>query len=66
MFVFDTEQQVTFYNHEDIWEKLIPSDSVYRLFREFAPLLIERKDFDGLYSIDNGRPSNEALKMTMA
>lgn len=66
MFRFDSDRQVSFFNHENIWDTLIPADSVYRLFREFAPLLIEREDFDGLYCLDNGRPSNEALRMTMA
>lgn len=45
MFRFDTEGQVSFYNHEMIWDTLIPSDSVYRLMRDFAPLLIKKEDF---------------------
>jgi len=66
MFRFDTERQVSFYNHEMIWDTLIPSDSVYRLMRDFAPLLIKKEDFAGLYCENNGRSSIEALKMTMA
>jgi hypothetical protein len=49
-----------------IWDTLIPSDSVYRLMRDFAPLLIKKEDFAGLYCENNGRSSIEALKMTMA
>ena len=66
MFRFDSDKQASFYDHDTIWDELIPADSVYRLIREFAPLLIRREDFTGLYCENNGRTSIEALKMTMA
>lgn len=65
MFRWD-ETQTSFYNHNDLWNKLISEDSVYRLFRELAPQLINPDDFNNLYSRDNGRPSLYALRMTLA
>jgi hypothetical protein len=66
MFRFESDQQASFYDHDGIWDKLIPADSVYRMLREFAPILIKREDFKGIYCENNGRSSKEALKMTMA
>lgn len=66
MFRFNSDHQSSFYDHESVWDELIPADSVYRLFREFAPVLIKPEDFAELYCDNNGRPSNEVLRMTMA
>ncbi len=66
MFRFDSDKQASFYDHETIWDELIPADSVFRLFREFAPILIKPEDFKELYCENNGRPSNEVLRMTLA
>ncbi|MCW2277267.1 transposase, partial [Heliophilum fasciatum] len=66
MFRYDDDPQGSFYNHDGLWDTLIPNDSVFRLFREFAPILIQPDDFIGRYSLDNGRPSHAALRMTMA
>lgn len=58
--------QTSFYNYDELWDILIPENSVYRLFREFAPLLITEEDLSSVYSRDNGRPSLYALRMTLA
>ena len=65
MFRWDNVQ-TGFYNYDELWDALIPENSVYRLFREFAPLLVVPEDLESLYSRDNGRPSLFALRMTMA
>ena len=65
MFRWDNVQ-TGFYNYDELWDILIPENSVYRLFREFAPLLIVPEDLEGLYSRDNGRPSLFVLRMTLA
>ncbi|ABZ82772.1 transposase, is4 family [Heliomicrobium modesticaldum Ice1] len=66
MFRFDVDPQVSFYDFAALWDQLVPADSVFRLFRELAPLLIQPEDFTGLYCLDNGRPSHAARQMTMA
>ncbi|HWR08300.1 transposase [Sporomusa sp.] len=65
MFRWDNVQ-TSFYNYDELWDILIPENSVYRLFREFAPILVVPEDLEGLYSRDNGRPSLFALRMTLA
>jgi transposase len=65
MFRWDNVQ-TSFYNYDELWDVLIPENSVYRLFREFAPLLIVPEDLECLYNRDSGRPSLFALRMTMA
>jgi transposase len=66
MYVFGNATQTSFYNLDFLWDDLIPQNSVYRLFRELAPLLIQPEDLKDLYCLDNGRPSNPALQMTLA
>lgn len=66
MFRFSTDHQTSFFDFEDLWDKLVPQGSVFRLFRDLGPILIQPEDFEGLYSQDNGRPSNDALRMTLA
>jgi len=58
--------QTSFFDYDELWDRLIPQDSSYRLFRELAPLLVTPQDFKELYCHDNGRPSHYALRMTLA
>lgn len=60
------QKQMSFYNLDFLWVQLIPRNSVYRLFRELASLLIQPEDLVSLYCLDNGRPSNPVLQMTLA
>lgn len=66
MYVFGSNKQTSFFNLDFLWDELIPQNSVYRLFRDFAPLLIQSEDLKALYCLDNGRPSRPALQMTLA
>lgn len=66
MYVFGNNSQGSFYNLDFLWDEIIPQNSVYRLFRELAPLLIQPEDLKDIYCLNNGRPSNPALQMTLA
>ena len=65
MFRYDNIQ-TSFFDFDELWERLIPQNSKYRLFRELAPILVNPEDLKGLYCHNNGRPSHYALKMTLA
>lgn len=66
MYVFGHATQTSFFDIDFLWDEIIPQDSVYRLFREFAPLLIQYDDLKPLYCLNNGRRSNPAMQMTLA
>ena len=50
------EKQGSFYDAAYICEQLIPPDSFYRKFKEIVNPLIQDKDFESMYCMDNGRP----------
>ena len=58
--------QTSFFDFDGLWDCLIPHDSIYRLFRELAPILVNPEDFKEVYCHNNGRPSHYALRMTLA
>ena len=51
------ETQGSFFDAAYICEQLIPPDSFYRKFKALADPLIQDKDFESMYCLDNGRPS---------
>lgn len=65
MFRYDSNQ-TSFFDFDELWDRLIPQDSIYRLFRELAPILVTPQDFKEVYCHNNGRPSHYALRMTLA
>ena len=65
MFRYDNTQ-TSFFDFDELWERLIPQNSIYRLFRELAPILVSPEDLKELYCHNNGRPSHYALRMTLA
>ena len=32
--------QTSFFDFDELWDRLIPQDSIYRLFHELAPILV--------------------------
>lgn len=66
MYVFGMSQQPSFGNLDFDWDAVIPKDSVYRLIREFAPILINPEDLKGAYCSYTGANSLPALQMTIA
>lgn len=65
MFRYDNHQ-TSFFDFDELWDRLIPQNSIYRLFRELAPILVTPQDLEELYCHNNGRPSHYALRMTLA
>jgi transposase len=60
------EKQGGFYDADYICEQLIPQDSFYRKFREIVAPLIKDKQFESMYSKDNGRPAIPPSLLAMA
>lgn len=50
------DRQNSFYDADQVCDRLIPPDSFYRRFRELVVPLIKDDQFESMYCKDNGRP----------
>jgi len=60
------DRQRSFYDADEVCERLIPEDSFYRKFRQIVSPLIDDSMFESMYCLDNGRPPISPSLIAMA